>query len=171
MYMGLLRKEIETPMKVLFLQDVKGTARAGEIKVVSEGFARNYLLPKGLGVPASDGALKNMANQKQIAQSKAVRVRSEAETTATRLEAVSVSFKVKVGEQYRMYGSITSADVAEAVEKAAGLPIDKHDVLLEEPIKHLGTYKVPIKVHDLKPEVTVVVEDETGAIPTPAAAG
>jgi large subunit ribosomal protein L9 len=168
---SILDKEIETPMKVLFLHDVKGTAHAGEIKDVSEGFARNYLLPKGLAVPASEGALKNMANQKQITQSKAIRVRSEAETMATRLSAVSVSFKVKVGEQYRMYGSITSSDVAEAVEKVVGQPIDKHTVILDEPIKHLGVYKVPIKVHDLKPEVTVVVEDETGAIPTPTAAG
>jgi large subunit ribosomal protein L9 len=154
-------------MKVLFLQDVKGTARAGEIKDVSEGFARNFLLPKSLAVPASAGALKNVAYQKQIDQSKATRLHSEAEMLSARLSAARVTFKVKVGEQYRLYGSITSSDVAEAVEKAIGQSIDKHKVLLNEPIKHLGIYKVPVKVADLEPAVTVVVEDEAGVIPTP----
>lgn len=156
-------------MKVLFLQDVKGTARAGDVKDVSEGFARNYLLPKALAVPASTGAMKNVAYQKQITQSKATRQHGEAEALSARLAAVQVTFKVKVGEQYRLYGSITSGDVAEAVEKAIGQEIDKHKVLLDEPIKHLGVYKVAIKVADLEPAVTVVVEDEAGVIPTPAA--
>ena len=147
-------------MKVLFLQDVKGSGKAGEIKEVSEGFARNFLLPKSLAVPATTGAMKNMAYQKQIVQSKAQRVRSENETLAARLTETRVTFKVKVGEQYRLFGSITSSDVAEAVEKAIGQTVDKHKVLLDEPIKHLGIYKVAIKVGDLDPAVTVVVEDE-----------
>jgi large subunit ribosomal protein L9 len=160
-------KETDTPMKVLFLQDVKGTAKAGEVKEVSEGFARNFLLPKALAVPATGGALKNVAYQKQIAQVKTQRIRSENEALSERLSATRVSFKVKVGEQYRLFGSITSTDVADAVEKAIGQAIDKHKVILDEPIKHLGIYKVPIKVGDLDPAVTVVVEDEAGVIPTP----
>lgn len=156
-------------MKVLFLQDVKGSGKAGDIKEVSEGFARNFLLPKVLAVPATAGALKNMAYQKQITQAKAQRVRSENEALASRLAAVEVNFKVKVGEQYRLFGSITSNDVAEAVEKAIGQTIDKHKVQLADPIKHLGVYKVAIKVGDLDPAVTVVVEDEAGVIPTPSA--
>jgi large subunit ribosomal protein L9 len=163
-------KETDTSMKVLFLQDVKGTARAGDLKDVSEGFARNFLLPKSLAVPATTGALKNVAYQKQISVSKTQRIRSEHETLAARLTATRVTFKVKVGEQYRLFGSITSTDVAEAVEKAIGQEIDKHKVILDEPIKHLGIYKVPIKVGDLDPTVTVVVEDEAGVIPTPEAA-
>lgn len=156
-------------MKVLFLQDVKGSGKAGEIKEVSVGFARNFLLPKSLAVPATAGALKNIAYQKQIAQAKAQRVREENESFAARLAETTVSFKVKVGEQYRLFGSITSSDVAEAVEKAVGQPVDRHKVVLGGPIKRLGTYKVPFKVGDLDPEVTVIVEDETGAIPTPTA--
>ena len=154
-------------MKVLFLQDVKGTAKAGDVKDVSEGFARNFLLPKSLAVPASAGALKNVAYQKQISVSKTQRIRSENETLSARLAEVKVDFKVKVGEQYRLFGSITSSDVAEAVEKALGQAIDKHKVILDEPIKHLGIYKVPIKVGELEPAVTVIVEDEAGVIPTP----
>ena len=156
-------------MKVLFLQDVKGSARAGDVREVSEGYARNYLLPKSLAVPATAGAMKNVAYQKQISSAKTQRQHDEAAALATRLSAVSVTFKVKVGDQYRLYGSITSSDVAEAVEKAIGQPIDKHKVVLDEPIKHLGVYRVPIKVSDLAPEVTVTVEDETGTIPTPEA--
>ena len=157
-------------MKVLYLQDVKGTARAGDVKDVSEGFARNFLLPKSIAVPATAGAMKNIAFQKQISQSKALRVRSEHETLAAQIGAVKVNFKVKVGEQYRLFGSITSTDVAEAVEKAIGQTIDKHKVVLDEPIRALGIYKVAIKVGDLEPTVTVTVEDETGVIPTPVAA-
>ena len=156
-------------MKVLFLQDVKGSGKAGEIKEVSEGFARNFLLPKSLAVPATAGAMKNMAYQKQIAQVKVQRVRSENETLAARLAEIQVSFKVKVGEQYRLFGSITSTDVAEAVEKAIGQAVDKHKIILDEPIKHLGVHKVAIKVGELEPAVTVIVEDEAGVIPTPTA--
>ncbi len=154
-------------MKVLFLRDVKGTARAGDVKDVAEGFARNFLLPQGLAVAATAGALKNAKYQQQIAEEKANRVRSENESLAARLAEVRVTFKVRVGEQYRLYGSITSADVAEEVEKAIGQPIEKRKVILDESIKHLGTYRVPIKVGDLEPAVTVVVEDEAGIVPTP----
>jgi large subunit ribosomal protein L9 len=154
-------------MKVLFLEDVKGTGKAGEVKEVSAGFARNFLLPKSLAVPATGGAMKNIAYQKQIAQAKVLRQRSEAEALSSRLAETKVTFKVKVGEQYRLFGSITSSNVAEAVEKAIGQSIDKHKVVLDEPIRHLGVYQVPVKVADLEPTVTVVVEDETGAIPTP----
>ncbi len=154
-------------MKVLFLQDIKGTAKAGDVKDVSDGFARNFLLPQGKAVPASAGALKNAAYQKQIGETKVSRVRSEHEALSARLAETKVGFKVKVGEQYRLFGSITSADIAEAVQKAIGHEIDKHKVLLTEPIKHLGIYKVAIKVGDLEPTVTVAVEDETGVIPTP----
>jgi large subunit ribosomal protein L9 len=92
---------------------------------------------------------------------------NEAQSLSDRLAETKVTFKVKVGEQYRLFGSITSSDVAEAVEKATGLSIDKHKIILHEPIKHLGVYKIPVKVSDLEPTVTVVVEDEAGVIPTP----
>jgi large subunit ribosomal protein L9 len=138
-------KETQTLMKVLFLQDVKGTAKAGDVKDVSEGFARNFLLPKALAVSATAGAMKNIAFRKQITVAKTQRVRSENETMSARLSATRVSFKVKVGEQYRLFGSITSSDVAEAVEKAIGQAIDKHKVILDEPIQggHQGRRSGP----------------------------
>lgn len=148
-------------MKVLFLQDVKGTARAGEVKEVSGGFARNYLLPKRLAVMATGGELKKTGSQKVIEKAKQERAKREADVLAERLATVTVNFKAKVGEQYRLYGSITSADIAEAIEKATGQPIDKRKIILEEPLRHLGTYQVPIKItSNLEPTVTVVVEAE-----------
>jgi len=148
-------------MKVLFLQDVKGTARAGEVKEVSDGFARNYLLPKRLAVMATGGELKKAGNQKVIEKAEQERAKREADVLAEMLATVTVNFKAKVGEQYRLYGSITSADIAEAIEKATGQPIDKRKIILEEPLRHLGTYQVPVKITaGLEPTVTVVVEAE-----------
>lgn len=148
-------------MKVLFLKDVKGTARSGEIKEIADGFARNYLLPKGLAVVATESAQKSAAVQRQIAQSKKERARSEAEALADQLASVRVSFKAKVGEQHRLYGSITSADIAEAVSQVLGHEIDKRKVELAEPLRHLGEFQVPVRVSAaLVPKVTVVIEKE-----------
>jgi large subunit ribosomal protein L9 len=148
-------------MKVLFLQDVKGTAHAGDVKEVADGFARNYLLPHKLAVTATEATLKSITIQKQIAAAKRARAQGKASGLAERLEQVTLHFKVKVGEQYRLYGSITSADIAEAVERQLGEPIDKHKIVLEEPIRHLGEFKVPIKLATgLEPAVTVFVENE-----------
>jgi large subunit ribosomal protein L9 len=148
-------------VKVLFVKDVKGTARSGEVKEVSDGFARNLLLPKGLAVVATESAQRNVAVQKQIAQSKKERAKSESQALAEELEKVRVVFKVKVGDQHRLYGSITSADIAEAVSKEMGQEIDKRRIELDEPLRHLGAFQVPIHVAaTLDPKVTVVVEQE-----------
>jgi len=148
-------------MKVLFLKDVKGTARSGEIKEVADGFARNYLLPKGLAVPATQSALKSAAIQARIAQSKKERARNEAQALAEQLQGLRLTFKVRVGEQYRLYGSITNADIAAAINKEVGQKIDKRKVILEEPLRHLGEYQVPIHIAPgLEPTITVVIERE-----------
>lgn len=148
-------------MRVLFLKDVKGTAKSGEIKDVADGFARNYLLPKGLAIPATQSALKSAAIQAQIAQSKKERARSEATALAEQLHGLRVTFRAKVGEQYRLYGSITNADIAEALSKEVGQEIDKRKIVLPEPLRHLGEYQVPIRIAPgLEPTVTVVIERE-----------
>lgn len=148
-------------MKVLFLKDVKGTARSGEIKDVADGFARNYLLPKGLAIPATQSALKSAAIQAQIAQSKKERARNEAAALAEQLQGLRLTFKAKVGEQYRLYGSITNADIAEALSKEVNQEIDKRKIVLPEPLRHLGEYRVPIRIAPgLEPTVTVVIERE-----------
>jgi large subunit ribosomal protein L9 len=145
-------------MKLLFTKDVKGTARAGEVKEVADGFARNFLLPKGLAVLATEGAKKNIAVQKQIVQTKKERAKTEAESLAELLAGVRVTFKAKVGEQHRLYGSITSADIAAEVSRVLGLAVDKRKIVLDEPLKHLGEFQVPVRVSaSLEPKVTVFV--------------
>jgi large subunit ribosomal protein L9 len=151
-------------VKVLFLRDVKGTAQAGDVKEVADGFARNYLFPQKLAVASTEGTLKSVTIQKQIKVVKRARSQEKVSSLAERLSQVTLHFQVKVGEQYRLYGSITSADIAEAVEKQLGESIDKHKIVLEEPIRHLGEYKVPIKLGaGLEPAVTVLVEKEEEA--------
>jgi large subunit ribosomal protein L9 len=148
-------------VKVLFVKDVKGTARSGEVKEVADGFARNLLLPKGLAVIATDSAQKNVAVRTQIAISKKERAKTESQALAEELEKVRVVFKVKVGDQHRLYGSITNADIAEAVSREIGQEIDKRRIILDEPLRHLGQFQVPIHVAaNLDPTVTVVVEQE-----------
>lgn len=145
-------------MKLLFIKDVKGTARAGEVKEVADGFARNFLIPQGLAVLATAGAQKSVAVQKQIVQTKKERAKTEAESLAEQLAGVRVTFKAKVGEQHRLYGSITSGDIAEEVSRVLGLTVDKRKVMLDEPLKHLGEFQVPVRVSaSLEPKVTVVI--------------
>lgn len=148
-------------MRVLFLQDVSGTGRAGETKEVAPGYARNFLFPKGLAVPATDAALKSVQNQKKIEIAKSDRAHREVTALADKLSNVELVFKVKMGEQMRMHGSITNADVAEKLQGQTGHEIDKHRVDLEEPIRSIGTYEVPIRLSkEAIAKVKVIVEEE-----------
>lgn len=151
-------------MEVLLLKDVKRLGKAGEIRKVTDGYARNYLIPRGLAVPATPGAIKRTEVQKAIQAQREERIRHDAEALAERLAEITLSFRVKAGEKGRLYGSITAADIAEEIEKQTGYALDKRKVALEEPIHLLGTHKVPIRLTTgLAPEVTVVVEAEPEA--------
>jgi large subunit ribosomal protein L9 len=135
--------------------------RAGETKDVADGYARNYLLPRGLATVASEGALKQAAERKTLVQRREAKKKAEIGSLATTLNQTQVTFKAKVGEQHRLYGSITAADVAEEISRVIGQPIDKRHVELGEPIRHLGTFKVPVRLGPKPvPAVTVVVEPE-----------
>jgi large subunit ribosomal protein L9 len=148
-------------VKVLLNQDVAGLGRAGETKEVADGYARNFLLPRGMATVASQGALKQAAERKDVVQRREAKRKAEIGSLATTLNHTQVTFKAKVGEQHRLFGSITAADVAEEVSRQIGHPIDKRDVELGEPIRHLGTFKVPVKLGpNAVPTVTVVVESE-----------
>jgi large subunit ribosomal protein L9 len=148
-------------VKVLLTQDVPNVGRAGETKDVADGYARNYLLARGLATVASEGALKQAAERKTVVQRREAKRKAEVGSLAATLNQTQVTFKAKVGEQHRLYGSITAADVAEEIGRAIGQPIDKRHVELGEPIRHLGTFKVPIRLGPKTvPSVTVVVEPE-----------
>ena len=146
-------------MEVLLLKDIKRLGKAGEIKRVADGYGRNYLIPRGLAVLATPGAIKRTEVQKAIQKQREERLRDDATALAERLSELTLTFEVKASEKGRLYGSVTSADIAAEIEKQIKHPIDKRKIKLDEPIRLLGTHKVPIRLMSgLIPEVTVVVE-------------
>jgi large subunit ribosomal protein L9 len=148
-------------MKVLLTETVDNLGSAGEIKKVADGYARNFLIPKGLAVPATGGALKQAELRRQAETRRQKREEVKAESLAGTLSQVTLTFQAKAGEKDKLYGSITNADIAEALERETGQAIDKRKVELEEPIRELGSYYVPIKLlPDLAPRITVIVERE-----------
>ncbi len=149
-------------MQVLLLKDIKGLGRAGEVRLVSDGYARNYLIPRGLAVLATEGAIRRTEVQKAIEAEREERVRSDSAALAERLSEVLLKFKVKAGEKGRLYGSVTSADIAAEIERLTGQAVDKRKVELEEPIRLLGTHKVPLRLlPGVACELTVEVEQES----------
>jgi large subunit ribosomal protein L9 len=144
-------------MEVILRQAVDNVGRPGDIVNVSAGFARNYLIPRGLAYEATPGNRKRIALEKarlEAAENKRI---SEAQELAGRLEQVSLTFSARVGEEDKLFGSVTAADIAQQLQ-AQGLPVEKRQVDLHEPIRALGVYKVPLKLHaEVKPEIRVWV--------------
>ena len=147
-------------MDVILRQDVDKLGRAGEMVTVKDGFGRNFLLPQGLAYLATEGNKRRLdAERAQKGRKHAAEVQASKEV-ASRLEAVSLTFTMKAGEGDKLFGSVTGADIAERL-KAEGFSVDKKAVELEEPLKALGVYKVPVRLHpEVKPEVRVWVVKE-----------
>jgi large subunit ribosomal protein L9 len=141
-------------MKVVLRQDIDKLGKRGEVVKVAPGYGRNFLLPKQLALPATPGNLKRVELERRSLDVKRVRERGEAEQLAERLSRLSCTVARKVGESDALYGSVTNADIAAFLEKE-GLAIDKRKIVLEEPIKALGIYTVPVRLH---PEVTAEVK-------------
>ncbi|WP_123042625.1 50S ribosomal protein L9 [Cohnella candidum] len=147
-------------MKVIFLQDVKGQGKKGEVKEVSEGYARNFLLPKGLVQIATTGAAKTIEQMNAAADKKKEREKQEAQALAAKLSEMTVVIKAKAGEGGRLFGAITSKQIAEALEKQK-IVIDKRKIELNEPIRTLGVTKVPLKLYpEVKGTLSVQVSEE-----------
>jgi large subunit ribosomal protein L9 len=147
-------------MQVLLLKNVPGVGSAGEIKKVADGYARNYLFPNKLAVPATEGAVKQAETIKQAAARREAKTLAEAQELAKMLGQTTLTFYAKAGEGDRLFGSITSADIAEKLAEKQ-INVDKRKIELPNPIKALGERKVAIKVHpEVTAEVTVVVERE-----------
>jgi large subunit ribosomal protein L9 len=128
------------------------------MRMVADGFATNFLIPQHLAVPAAGGAYRAWQHDIASREDKRVRERGEAEIAATRIASTTLTMGVKVGEGGKLYGSITSKDIGDALARR-GIQVDRHKIDLEEPLKTLGTYKVAIKVYaGMTAEVTVVVE-------------
>jgi large subunit ribosomal protein L9 len=147
-------------VEVLLLKDIKRLGKAGEVRKVADGYARNYLIPRGLAVPATPGAIKRTEVQKAIEEQREERLRSDATALAEHMSSVTLTFKVKAGEKGRLYGSVTAADIAAELEKKTGYAVDKRKVGLDEPLRLLGSHKVPLKlVAGVASEMTVVIEE------------
>lgn len=146
-------------MEVLLLKDVKRLGKAGQTKSVADGYARNYLIPRGLAVLATAGAIRRTEVQKAIEEEHEERIRTDSAALAERLTEMTLTFKVKASDKGRLYGSVTTADIATEIERQTGHPVDKRKVQLDEPIRLLGSHTVPIRLlSGVVPEITVLVE-------------
>jgi large subunit ribosomal protein L9 len=151
-------------MKVLFKQDVQGVGKAGQVKDVADGYARNYLIPRGLAVSATPAALKQVADVQAAAARRAAEDERAAHDLKQRLEAQPIVLQSKAGASGRLYGSITTADVADAVQRQLGASIDRREVEIPEPIRQLGSYQVAARLHHgVTASLTVEVRAEGAA--------
>jgi large subunit ribosomal protein L9 len=144
-------------MEVILRQAVDNLGHTGDIVNVSAGFARNYLLPRGFAYEATAGNKKRMEQERERLEAAEASRREAAEELAKKLEPVSLTFSARVGEEGKLFGSVTTADIAHQLE-GQGFKIEKRQIDLHEPIKALGVYRVPIRVHaDVRAEVKVWV--------------
>jgi large subunit ribosomal protein L9 len=141
-------------MRVVLRRDVPTLGKAGDVKEVADGYGRNYLIPRGLAAPASKTAMENVEAQKAADTRQRARLDEEAQALAKRIEETPLVLHARTGEGGRLYGSVTSADIAEALSEAVGATVEKRNVDLAEPIRHLGTHTARIHV---APRVTVAL--------------
>ena len=147
-------------MEIILRADVQHLGKIGEIVKVKDGYARNYLLPQGLAYPATDANKKKITFEGERLAKQQAAEKSAAETEAGRLADVHLTFAVKVGEENKLYGSITSSDIQRKLEEM-GIHVDKRKIDLPEPIRELGDFNVGIKIHpEVRPEVRVTVVKE-----------
>ena len=138
-------------MKIILKEDIKKLGKMGQIVDVADGYARNYLVPKALAVEASTKNIRSLEHEKKIIQEKARKHKDSAQDLASRISAMTLTIKAKAGEEEKLFGSVTTMDIAEAL-LTRGVEIEKKKIVLEEPIKRLGSYSVQIKLH---PDVSV----------------
>jgi large subunit ribosomal protein L9 len=146
-------------VRVILKAEIRGLGRTGEIKDVADGYARNYLLPKGLAIEATGGELKHLAQERQSEKTKKDRAHQEAEELARRLSAVTLVFKLKAGEHGKTFGSVTAKEVVDALKKETKADVDKTKILLREPLRSLGVHTVEVRLlSDVRANVTVAIE-------------
>lgn len=144
-------------MEVILRQAVDNLGHPGDLVKVSAGFGRNFLLPRGIAVEATEGNKRRIAQEKARLEAAESERRQSAEQLAGKLEQVSLTFSARVGEEGKLFGSVTVADIAHQLE-SQGFAIERRQIDLHEPIKALGVYRVPVKLHaDVKPEIKIWV--------------
>jgi len=147
-------------MEIILREDVQHLGKVGEVVKVKDGYARNYLMPKGLAYPATDANKKKIAYEGERVAKQRAAEKTAAQTEATRLADVHLTFEVKVGEEEKLYGSVTASDIQRKLEEM-GIHVDKRKIDLAEPIRELGEFNVGIKIHpEVRPEVRITVVKE-----------
>ena len=147
-------------MKVILLDDVTAVGRRGEVRDVSDGYARNFLIPKKLALTATQGNLKNLAHIKQQAEAKADRVKADAEALRARIEGLAYEERRQASEEGKLFGSVTSQDIVDFLGRQ-GVKVERKRVLLDEPVKALGETAVPIRLHgDVTAQLRITVVRE-----------
>ena len=148
-------------MQVLLLKDVHALGHAGEVKKVTDGYARNFLLPRGLAIAATEGAIRQAEKQREANSRRQAKALTEAQQFAQVLDGQSITFHARAGESDRLYGSITNAHIAEALTAQVGREVDKRKVDLEEPLKEIGTHAVTVRLApEAEAKIIVVIERE-----------
>ncbi len=148
-------------MKVLLTQNVPNLGQAGDVKEVADGYARNYLIPRGLAVPATEGTVRMVKEQKQAKTEQATRQAQRMARLAEQMEQLTLTFYAKAGPTGRLYGSITPADIAEALERELKIPFDRRKILTD-PLRDLGEHAVPVRLsRDRTVTIRVRIEPET----------
>lgn len=156
-------------MKVVLMQDVPNLGQTGEIKEVSGGYGRNYLIPKGYAVLATPGLIKQAEERAAAQQRRNQKARTGFEQVAQRINGQTLRFDVRVGELDRLYGAITNADIADKLREQFGVDIDRRKIELGDPIKRAGVYSVPVRLAaDLEPRLNVVIEGAQSGQPAAA---
>jgi large subunit ribosomal protein L9 len=148
-------------VKVVFLEEVEGSGRIGEVRNVANGYARNYLLPRKLAVPATEHNIRIAQARGEAEAKRQVKLDADAEVLAEKFAGLTITMEVRVGEQGRLYGSVTARDIVEALEKPLGLLLEHRQVELEEPIRQVGLFEVPLRLsRNVRVSVQVAVLGE-----------
>ncbi len=146
-------------MKIILQKPVDKLGSPGDIVEVADGYARNYLMPRGMAVKATKGGVKHVESLKRAHTSRTNKAKAEAEQVASRLTATPIKISAHAGEEGKLFGSVTVSDVAEAIEKQAGIRVDRHDVHLDEPIRSVGSHEVRVHLFaEVDPVISVEVE-------------
>lgn len=148
-------------MQVILIKDVQGLGKVGDVKTVADGYGRNYLLRRGLARLAAAAGLAQVEQHKRAAGKRATRELTSAQAVAERLSQMTLVFEARAGQGTKLYGSITSGDIAERISQELGRDFDRRKIQLDESLRQLGTHQVPIRLMaDIVPEVTIVIERE-----------
>lgn len=148
-------------MKVIFIQDLPGKGKKEDVKEVRTGYARNYLIPKGIAIEATPQNVQKLKNQEKSLEKKKQKIVAQAKEIKNTLKDASVTINSKAGQDDKLFGAVTNEDIASAIHQQLSVEIDKHQILLEQPIKKLGIYKIPVRLcEEVTGEVKIWVVSE-----------